>query len=255
MKVKVTNGTVVLHTAYNECSNQYVVTMKMKVIAMATSLALILTLGVLATLHTQFAFAAPMISPLTPDLFNIQSGNSDSGNSSGYIVCNPNCHVSSNSGSSDSGSGNSGVEAAYRLTVNVPSHPFGTSTVGISITTANGYTDQANVLTAGGSSYTFNIPKNEGNSVQVCVNSGTLSQDNCHTYETTGTDMSVSLSAVSTTGSGTNDHHTGTGSSNPSHNISTGHHVGYYHGGDGGYYHGGDGGYFPGYNGFYGHPY
>ena len=206
--------------------------MKMKVIAMATSLALVLTLGVVTTLHTQFAFAAPLItSPLTPDFFNIQSGNSDSGNGSGYIVCNPNCHLSSNSDSGNSGnsdsvnSGNSGVEAAYRLTVNVPSHPFGTSTVGISITTANGYTDQANVPTAGGSSYTFNIPKNQGNSVRVCVNSGTLSHDNCRTYETTGRDMSVSLPA-----SPTSSDTSGIGFS---HRV---HHGGYYPGGYGGYF-------------------
>jgi hypothetical protein len=185
MKVKVRNGAVILHTVYNECSNQSLVTMKMKVIAIATSLALVLTLGVLTTLHTQFAFGRLV---LTRDFWGIQSVNS-----SGYIVCNPNCHLSRNSGS-----GNSAVEAAYRLTVNVPSHPFGT-TVGISITTANGYTDQANVPTAGGSSYTFNILKNQGNSVQVCANSGTLSHglDKCRTYETTGRDMSVSLSAVS----------------------------------------------------------
>ena len=78
-----------------------------------------------------------------------------------------------------------------------PSHPFGTSTVGISITTENAYTDQASVPTAGGASHIFNIPKNEGKWVQVCINSGKLSTGNCHTYETTGSDMSVSLSAVS----------------------------------------------------------
>ena len=225
--------------------------MKMKVIAMATSLALVLTLGVLTTLHTQFAFAAPLItSPLTPDFFNIQSGNSDRGNGSGYIVCNPNCHLSSNtdSGNSDSGNSgnignsgntdrwNSGVEAEYRLTVNVPSHPFGTSTVGISITTANGYTDQASVPTAGGSSYTFNIPKNQGNSVRVCVNSGTLSHDNCRTYETTGREMSVSLPASPTSSD------TAPSGIGFSHRV---HHGGYYPGGYGGYYPGGYGGYFP----------
>ena len=236
--MKVRDGTVVFHIAYNECSIQYVVTMRMKVLAMATSLALVLTLGVLTTLHTQLASATPLItSPLTPDFFNIQSGNSDSGNGSGYIVCNPNCHLSSNSDNANSGSssnsdrssnsgssdnsGSSG-QAAYRLTVSVPSHPFGTSTVGMSITTANGYTDQANVPTAGGSSYTFNIPKNQGKSVQVCVNSGTLSHDNCRTYETTGNDMSVSLSA-SPTNSDTNGF---------SHRV---HHY-YYPGGFGGYY-------------------
>jgi hypothetical protein len=189
---------------------RYVVTMKMKVLAMATSLAIILTLGVLTTIHTPLASATPLItSPLTPDFFNIEGDTSGSGNGSGYIVCNPNCHLSSNSdnansGSSDSSgsSSNSGssdtgssVQAAYRLTVNVPSHPFGASTVGMSITTANGYTDQASVPTAGGSSYTFNVPKNQGKSVQVCVNSGTLSHDICRTYEANGNDMSVSLSA------------------------------------------------------------
>ena len=182
--------------------------MKMK--AMATSLAIVLTLGVLTTVDTPLASASPLItSPLTPDFFNIEGDNS--GNGSGYIVCNPNCHLSnnsdnansgssgnsgssSNSGSSDTGSSGSG-QAAYRLTVNVPSHPFGASTVGMSITTANGYTDQTSVPTAGGSSYTFNVPKNQGKSVQVCVNSGTLSHDICRTYEANGNDMSVSLSA------------------------------------------------------------
>jgi hypothetical protein len=174
---------------------------------MATSLGLVLTLSVL----TPLASATPLItSPLTPDFFNIEGDNSGSG----YIVCNPNCHLSSNSdnassgssgssgsnsnsGSSDTGSSDTGGsgQAAYRLTVNVPSHPFGASTVGMSIKTANGYTDQASVPTAGGSSYTFNVPKNQGKSVQVCVNSGTLSHDICRTYEAIGNDMSVSLSA------------------------------------------------------------
>ena len=94
------------------------------------------------------------------------------------------------------GSSGSG-EPGYQLTVTVPSHPFGTSTVGISITTANGYTDQANPSTSGGASWTFNIPPNQGNSVLVCVNSENSSQQTCHTYSTTGTDMSVSLSPAS----------------------------------------------------------
>ena len=94
------------------------------------------------------------------------------------------------------GSSGSG-EPGYQLTVTVPSHPFGTSTVGISITTANGYTDQANPSTSSGASWTFNIPPNQGNSVLVCVNSENSSQQTCHTYSTTGTDMSVSLSPAS----------------------------------------------------------
>ncbi len=48
------------------------------------------------------------------------------------------------------------------------------------ITTENGHTDQADVPTAGGSSHTFNIAKNQGKWVHVCVNSGQLSTDNCH---------------------------------------------------------------------------
>jgi hypothetical protein len=177
---------VILHTAYNKCSKQSLVTMKMKVIAIATNLALVLTL-VLTTLYAQFAFGRLV---LTPDFGGIRSVNN-----TGYIVCNPNCNPSSNSHSGDSA-----VEAAYRLTVNVPSHPIGTSKVGIFITTTNGYTDQADVPTAGGL-HIFNIPKNQGYSVQVCVNSGTFSHDNCRTYETTGNDMSVSLPAASPTSS------------------------------------------------------
>ena len=46
---------------------------------------------------------------------------------------------------SESSSGSIFTQRKYQLTVNVAPYPFGTSTVGISITTANGYTDQANV--------------------------------------------------------------------------------------------------------------
>jgi len=53
----------------------------MKVIAAATIIVLVSTLGFLA-LSIQFAFALD---------FGIQSN----GDSSGYIVCDPNCHVSS----------------------------------------------------------------------------------------------------------------------------------------------------------------
>jgi hypothetical protein len=117
---------------------------------------------------------------------------------------------------SNSGSG----EPGYLLTVTVPSHPFGTSIVGISITTANGYTDQANAPTSGGASWTFTIPPNQGNSVLVCVNSENSSVQTCHTYNTTGTDMSVSLSPVSNNGnSNSNSHHSATSSSNSNDNI------------------------------------
>jgi len=68
------------------------------------------------------------------------------------------------------------------------SHPYRTSKV-ISITTTTGYTDQADVPTAGDSSQTFSILKNQGYSVQVCVNLGTFFHDNCRTYETIGNAM------------------------------------------------------------------
>ena len=154
---------------------------------MITTVGLVSTLGFLTTLLGQFIIAAPSRSLD----FAIQSN----GDGSGYIVCDPNCHVASNSASNNSASNNTETQPSYRLTVNVPSHPFGASTVGISISTENGHTDQATVHTAGGSSHTFNIPKDQGKWVHVCVNSGNLSVDRCHTYEITGSDMSVSLSA------------------------------------------------------------
>ena len=88
-------------------------------------------------------------------------------------------------------------EPGYHLTVNIPSYPSGTSTLGVSVTTANGYTDHANVDVSGVTSWIFNVPSNQGSSVQVCVNSDSSSGENCNTYGTTGTDMSVSLSPPS----------------------------------------------------------
>ena len=80
--------------------------------------------------------------------------------------------------------------------MNVPSYPSGTSTLGISITTANGYTDHANIAASGVTSWTFNIPANQG-WVRVCVDSDASSDATCKTYDTTGADMTVSLSAPS----------------------------------------------------------
>jgi hypothetical protein len=88
-------------------------------------------------------------------------------------------------------------EPGYRLTVNIPSYPSGTSTIGISITTASGYMDHAKVDVSGVTSWIFNIPSNQGSSVQACINSDSSSGENCNTYGTTGTDMSVSLSPPS----------------------------------------------------------
>jgi hypothetical protein len=65
-------------------------------------------------------------------------------------------------------------DPGYQLTVNVPSYPSGTSTLGISISTANGYTDHANIAASGVTSWTFNIPENQG-WVRVCIDSDTSS--------------------------------------------------------------------------------
>lgn len=91
---------------------------------------------------------------------NIESSNNDGENSN---------DVNQFPSSSDSQSG-------YQLTVNVPNHPFGKSSVSISITTENGYKDHKTVSTAGDSSGTFNIPPNQGDTVQVCVYADLLSQ-------------------------------------------------------------------------------
>ena len=56
-------------------------------------------------------------------------------------------------------------DPGYQLTVKVPSYPFGASTTRISITTANGYTDHASLATSGVTSWTFNIPTNQGSFV------------------------------------------------------------------------------------------
>jgi hypothetical protein len=68
--------------------------------------------------------------------------------------------------------------------------------------------------TSGGASWTFTIPPNQGNSVLVCVNSENSSQQTCHTYSTTGTDMSVSLSPASNNGNSNSNSGTRSGNSN-----------------------------------------
>ena len=104
------------------------------------------------------------------------------------------------------------TQRGYLLTVNVPSHPFGKSTIGIFITTEDGYRDHVYIPTTGNPSWTFKIPPNQGNSVQVCVNSGPQSEANCHFYNTNGSYMSVSLPAISDSssnnsgGSGSSSH-------------------------------------------------
>ena len=154
----------------------------MKQLTVETILVLLLSAGVQTTLYTQFAFAAD----------------------SNSII----------------GTNNNDGQPGYLLTVYITSHPFGTSTVGISITTEDGYTDQANIPTAGNPSWTFNIPPNQGNSVQVCVNSGAQSEENCHTYKASGANMTVAIQAVSGTSNNTVDisNSTSTSSTNNSNN-------------------------------------
>ena len=95
-------------------------------------------------------------------------------------------------------SSSGGSQSGYQLTVNVPSHPFGKSSVSIYITTENGYKDSKTVSTstAGDPSGTFNIPPNQGDTVKVCVDSGLISLQDCETYSVAGGgDREVSLAA------------------------------------------------------------
>jgi hypothetical protein len=93
------------------------------------------------------------------------------------------------------------AQGSYSLTVNVPSHPFGDSSVNIDITTENGYRKSTSVSTAGPGepSYTFNIPSGQGTSVKVCVYTGLglMHGENCKVYTVTGSDIVVSVSAPS----------------------------------------------------------
>jgi len=120
-------------------------------------------------------------------------GTGDNGISSSILTE----HGSSNSNlHSHSSSASSSIftQHGYQLTVNLPPPPFGTSTMSISITTANGYTDRANVASPDVTSWTFNIPSNQGDWVRVCANSENFYGEKCNTYDTTGIDMSVSVS-------------------------------------------------------------
>jgi hypothetical protein len=115
---------------------------------MTITVGLVLTLGTLTALPAQVVFAASLVGSL---VFEIQSNRDNTG----YVVCDPNCHVAANTDRDDNGSNDSEAQPGYRLTVNVPSHPFGIPMVGISITTENGHTDQVSVPTAGDSSHRF----------------------------------------------------------------------------------------------------
>jgi hypothetical protein len=59
---------------------------------------------------------------------------------------------------------------SYNFTVHVPSHAFGADAVTIFVKTANGYTDQQDVSTQQNDvTWTFSIPPNQGDTIQVCV--------------------------------------------------------------------------------------
>lgn len=120
-------------------------------------------------------------------------GTGDSGISSSILTE----HGSYNSNlRSHSSSSSSSIftQHAYQLTVNLPPPSFGTSIMSISITTANGFRDRANVAPPDVTSWTFNIPSNQGGWVQVCANWENLYGEKCNTYNTTGKDMSVYVS-------------------------------------------------------------
>jgi hypothetical protein len=100
-----------------------------------------------------------------------------------------------NDGSERASSDGSSSSSGYSLTVTVTSHPFGASAVDIDILTENGYRDSKKVSTAGDATASFDIPSNQGTSVEVCVDAGLLHFENCKKYTANGDDMSVSLSA------------------------------------------------------------
>jgi len=58
----------------------------------------------------------------------------------------------------------------YDFTVHVTQHAFGVGAVTIFVKTANGFTDETDVGTGQGDiSATFNIPPNQGDTIQICV--------------------------------------------------------------------------------------
>jgi uncharacterized membrane protein len=154
--------------------------------------------------HVGIAFADPQHcdKPGWPSCYSVgfdngkaNPGTSCSGHSKNY--CRGWEDGSGSSGGSNGSGNRGGGQSGYSLTVNVPSHPFGESSVNIQIRTENGYTQSVNVGTAGGTSYTFNIPADQGNSVQVCVYTGfgIVRGQNCRTWTANGNDITVNQSA------------------------------------------------------------
>ena len=86
-------------------------------------------------------------------------------------------------------------QSGYNLTVRISGHSFGKPAVNVNIITENGYRNSARVSTAGDATAIFQIPPDQGRTIQVCVNAGFFSSNNCQRYITTGSDISVSLRA------------------------------------------------------------
>jgi hypothetical protein len=86
-------------------------------------------------------------------------------------------------------------QSGYSLTVNIPSHPFGKDSVHIFIQTENGYNTYQWVSTAGGASWTFNVPPDQGNTVKVCASTDSaailLGLDHCQIYSVLPCDPSL----------------------------------------------------------------
>jgi hypothetical protein len=118
------------------------------------------------------------------DGFDACSGNNGGGNDS--------------NGEDERDEGGSTSSSGYEFIVRISKWPFGSSSVGIDIETANGCRDSSSVSTAvsGTPSHTFNIPQNQGNSVFVCTDpEGILAFGNCQTFITNGRDSSGTISA------------------------------------------------------------
>jgi len=89
-------------------------------------------------------------------------------------------------------------QSGYNLTVNVTGHAFGNAAVWISVLTENGYRTGGWAQTAGGTSVTFNIPPDQGNSVQACVQNNIVGQiigSGCQRFSVNGGDIAVNMAA------------------------------------------------------------
>jgi len=82
--------------------------------------------------------------------------------------------------------------AAYSVTVNIGTHPFGNKWSYITIETEDGCSDGGRLPTAGDPSATFDIPAGCGESVQVCASSAIVAPNNCRTFSA-GEDIDVEL--------------------------------------------------------------